>query len=79
MSSRSTLISIPLPSSTIYLADEEAQDLLSSLEDALPHRQQFEVAGEVLSKEEVMALLGELRAEIRKQEPKKIPWEREGF
>ena len=74
------LLAIPLPSSTLFLTREEAMALLSSLEEIPTHSYQFEVAGEFLSGEEVIALLGELREEIRKQEPKKkIPWEREGF
>ena len=73
-----TFLPIPLPSSTLFLSKKEVQDLVEFLEASLPHRQQLQVAGEVLSREEVQALMDELRAEILKPE-KKIPWETEGF
>lgn len=55
------MITIPLPSSTLYLNHEESLNLLESLEAALPHSNHFEIAGEVLSGEEMQALLLELR------------------
>jgi len=55
------LHSIPLPSSTLLLTIEEALLLLHKLEEALPHSNHFEVAGEVLSTREMQALLLELR------------------
>ena len=60
-SSRSTLIRVPLPSSTLFLSIDEAISLLGQLEDALPHSNHFEIAGEVLSKGEMQALLLELK------------------
>jgi hypothetical protein len=55
------LLPIPLPSSTLYLNHEEGLSLLHKLEAALPHSNHFEIAGEVLSGEEMQALLLELR------------------
>lgn len=60
-SSRSTLIRIPLPSSTLFLTTEEALLLLETLEAALPHSNHFEIAGEVLSGEQMQALLNEFK------------------
>lgn len=58
------LHSIPLPSSTLLLTIEEALLLLHKLEEVLPHSNHFEVAGEVLSAEEMQALLLELRVMV---------------
>ena len=55
---------IPLPSSTLFLTREEAVTLLSSLEEILPHSDHFEIAGEILSGEEMQGLREELMAVI---------------
>lgn len=73
------MLPIPLPSSTLLLTYEEAQSLFEALEIALPHSDHYEVAGEVLSREEVVALLIELRAILPEGRPRpRIDWRR-GF
>jgi len=74
------LYAIPLPSSTLYLTIEEVQSLLETLEEILPHSDHFEVAGEFLSKEEMLALMKELKEAIWKwKQRERIPWESEGL
>jgi len=58
------LLPIHLSYSTLFLTTNEARTLLSSLEEILPHSSQFEVAGEVLSREEVLVLIEGLKAVV---------------
>jgi len=73
------LIPIPLPSSTLLLTIEEAQSLLDALEAALPHSNHYEVAGEELTREEMVVLMDDLRAILLERRPRaKSDW-RKGF
>lgn len=70
---------IPLPSSTLYLNHEEALSLLETLEAALPHSIQLEIAGEFLSTREMQALLLELKVILVGGVPRPRGGWRKGF
>ena len=73
------LISIALPSSTLFLTSDEAQNLLESIEAILPHSYQFDVADERLSFEEAVQLKETIQAALRRGGVKRVNWPEEGF